>query len=276
MAAAHLRPLVPLATGVRPTGKPELPIKCLLCDLYGTLFISASGDIGTTAHQEEQTARLHELLDRNGLAMPPSEVIQRLHLAIEAVHARLHSKGVDFPEVVIETVWQEVLSIKDVQQSRDFAMEFEMIMNPVWHMPGIESLLATCRSRNIALGIISNAQFFTPYLFNWLLHASPAALGFDPELTYYSYVHEVAKPSPILFEMARKQLQERGIENHHVAFIGNDMRNDILPARHVGFQTILFAGDARSFRLRAKDPLCSQTQPDMVITALSQLERFIQ
>jgi putative hydrolase of the HAD superfamily len=138
-------------------------------------------------------------------------------------------------------------------------------------MPGVENLLEHCRYNGIALGIISNAQFFTPCLFEWLLQATPVQLGFDAELIWYSWRHGCAKPSPTLFEMAANMVAARGIEPQQTAFIGNDMRNDIRPARQVGFQTILFAGDARSLRLRADDPLCKDLVPDLVINHLNQL-----
>ena len=53
--------------------------------------------------------------------------------------------------------------------------------------------------------------------------------------------------------------------------MGNDMLNDILPARSVGFRTALFAGDKRSLRLRRDDPRCNNLKPDMILTDLIQL-----
>jgi putative hydrolase of the HAD superfamily len=48
------------------------------------------------------------------------------------------------------------------------------------------------------------------------------------------------------------------------------MRKDILPARRAGFQTVLFAGDARSLRMGADAPQ-AETLPDLIVTELSQL-----
>ena len=59
-----------------------------------------------------------------------------------------------------------------------------------------------------------------------------------------------------------------------VAYIGNDRRNDMAPAQDVGFQTILFAGDARSLRMRDDDPTCNHVQPDLRITHLDQLTSY--
>jgi putative hydrolase of the HAD superfamily len=242
-----------------------------LCDIYGTLFISASGDIGSAGPLNRRSAQLDQLLSRYGHSISAEEVLKRLHRTIRSFHDASRGQGVDYPEVVIETVWEKVLAFDDTQRLRKFAIEFEMIMNPVWPMPGLEKLLEHCRNNGIALGIISNAQFFTPYLFEWLLQATPVQLGFDAELIWYSYRNGCAKPSPALFQMARRMLATRGIAHEHVAFIGNDMRNDIRPAQQAGFQTILFAGDSRSLRLRSDDPLCKDLAPDRMIIDLNQL-----
>ena len=53
--------------------------------------------------------------------------------------------------------------------------------------------------------------------------------------------------------------------------VGNDVRNDLLGARAAGLRTALFAGDARSLRLRRDDPRCAAVCPDLVLTHLSQL-----
>jgi putative hydrolase of the HAD superfamily len=271
LAAPYLHPLKPIPTGMRPRGRLKPPIKCLLCDIYGTLFISASGDIGSAGPLDGRSMQLDRLLSRYGHSISAEKVLKRLHRTIQDFHAASRDQGVDYPEVIIESVWERVLAFNDPQSLRNFAVEFEMIMNPVWPMPGLEKLLEHCRKYGIALGIISNAQFFTPYLFEWLLQATPAHLGFDAELTWYSYRNGCAKPSPALFQKALRMLDDRGIAQQHVAFLGNDMRNDIRPARQAGFQTILFAGDSRSLRLRADDPLCKDLAPDRVIVDLNQL-----
>jgi putative hydrolase of the HAD superfamily len=157
------------------------------------------------------------------------------------------------------------------QKARQFAVEFELIANPVYPMPGLSETLRALKSAPLALGLISNAQFFTPQLFQWFLKADTTALGFDPELIFYSYRLGVAKPSLKLFEAAAAACTRKGIAPAGVLYVGNDMRNDIRPARETGFQTALFAGDQRSLRLRDDDRACRGVQPDLVITELPQL-----
>jgi putative hydrolase of the HAD superfamily len=125
------------------------------------------------------------------------------------------------------------------------------------------------------MGIISNAQFYTPLLFQWFLRKELDDLGFNHELLFFSYRFGYAKPSQLLFTMARERLEAWGILPGQVLYVGNDILNDILPAQNTGFHTALFAGDARSLRMREDDPHCTHTRPDLVITDLIQLIEYI-
>jgi putative hydrolase of the HAD superfamily len=198
-------------------------------------------------------------------------LLDEFHGAIEIRHAELRNKGIDFPEVRIDRIWQQVLSIDDQETAIRFALEFEWISNPAYPMPHLADLLAACRNMETLMGIISNAQFYTPWLFSWFLNEDPPALGFAPDLIFYSYRYETAKPSVTLFEMAVARLADRRIPPNAVLYLGNDMLNDIYPARNAGFQTALFAGDQRSLRLRTEDPRCRGLKPDLVVTDLGQL-----
>lgn len=270
-ASRYLHPLTPLPTGLKPKGRVQVPIDCLLCDLYGTLFISASGDTGISEQNGQVVALIDLLLARYGQIMTSSDLQDQMQQAIEDKHNRLRVDGVAYPEVRIEDIWQKILPDLDSEKRKQLAIEFEMISNPVWPMPGVEQLLGTCVQKGIRLGIISNAQFYTPLLFSWLLKQDAVSLGFEPDLTLYSYQFGQAKPSMALFKTIKHRLAESSIDAANVAYIGNDMLKDMLPAHHAGFQAVLFAGDKRSLRLRKEDPDCSDFSPDMVVTQLDQL-----
>jgi putative hydrolase of the HAD superfamily len=143
-------------------------------------------------------------------------------------------------------------------------------------MPQLTKMLTFCRKQKLLLGIISNAQFYTPMLFKWFCNSDEQNLGFDPGLLFYSFEYRVAKPSPALFEMAADKLNARGIQPVEILYVGNDMLNDIYPAHIVGFQTALFAGDRRSLRLRTEDPRCAELSPELVLTDLGELIGYIQ
>ena len=271
-----LHPLKPLATGLAPRGTLRRPLDCLLCDIYGTLLISSSGDMGASRAQMLQDEKIRPLVIKYNLSVTALELRERLTQVIQQHHDRARKRGIDYPEVRIEQIWSQILSFPDLEAARQFALEFEMLVNPIWPMPHVNELLRTCRKHGVQLGIISNGQFFTPLLLQWLLEGELAELGFNPDLTFFSYVHGHAKPSSILFEMAAKRLAQQRISTRRTAYIGNDMRNDIVPAMQQGYQSVLFAGDARSLQLRQEDPQCRNVQPDLVVTNLKELISYVQ
>ena len=79
-----------------------------------------------------------------------------------------------------------------------------------------------------------------------------------------------------MFEAAAKYLKNMDISSNSVLYVGNDMLNDIYPAKTVGFKTGLFAGDDRSLRLRENHPKCQNLSADLVITDLVQILDFVQ
>jgi putative hydrolase of the HAD superfamily len=266
-----ITPLQPIPTGLTPSGDLKNKAKCLLFDVYGTLFISASGDIGTTQYQASQPRLMDILFDKYHIHKNPELMINGLLSSIEAEHVRLKEMGVDFPEVNIAEVWNHLLVGMPAETVRQFAEEFEHIVNPVCPMPHLKTILSKCRLKGIPMGIISNAQFYTPKLFEQFLGSDLKGLGFDPDLIFFSYCFGYAKPSTLLFEQARKKLTEKAISVDRTIFVGNDMLNDVYPAAESGFKTALFAGDKRSLRLREDNPKCQGLKPDLVITDLMQL-----
>ena len=271
----YLHRLTPLPTSLKPGGALKEKIKCLLFDIYGTLFISGSGDISLAGKKSPEIEQLNQLLTKYTIRKSPQTLLNEFYRAIKTRHEKLRNRGVDFPEVNIDRIWMQVLSNDDTDIVRQFAAEFELIVNPVYPMPNLEKMLSACRHRNILTGIISNAQFYTPCLFKWFLDSDLKDLGFDPDLIIYSYRFEVAKPSAVLFKIAAEKLKAKGIPPSCVLYLGNDMLNDIYPAKGTGFQTALFAGDKRSLRLRTDDPRCKNLSADLVLTDLDQLIPYI-
>jgi putative hydrolase of the HAD superfamily len=276
LISKYIKPIFPLPTSLKQSGELEEKIEVILFDLYGTLFISRSGDISMAKKKSPQMERLDKLLQQFGIKKGSQTVLKRFYAAIENQHEILKKKGVDFPEVEIDQIWMRVLENDDLETVRAFAVKFELIANPVYPMPHLEKLLSVCQDSNVLMGIISNAQFYTPYLFNWFLDSTPEDLGFHPDLILYSYKFGYAKPSTFMFRVAAEKLKNMDIPVHSALYIGNDMLNDIYPAKNMGFKTGLFAGDARSLRLRKNHPKCKNLSVDLVITDLVQLIDYIQ
>ena len=263
--------MLPLPTSFTPSGALKTKIKCVLFDIYGTLFISGSGDISLSKQNSQAMEDLERLLTRYSIRKAPQTLLKEYYGAIEAEHEALRRQGVDFPEVKIDQIWMSVLQNDDRNTVQQFAVEFELIVNPVYPMPNLRKMLSICQRHGVLMGIISNAQFYTPHLFKWFLHSEPEGLGFNRDLIFYSYCFGVAKPSQLLFKMVVEKLKEKKIQPYSVLYLGNDMLNDISPAKKTGFHTALFAGDKRSLRLRTDDFRCKNLKPDLVITDLIQL-----
>lgn len=273
--ADRVLPLAPLDTGLEPSGVlPEKP-DAFLFDVYGTLLISASGDISADNDSTAPWRSLAVLLDQYSVPRQPEDLCRSLREEIVATHQRMRKEGVDYPEVEIDRIWQAVLGTADRDLARQFALEFEMTVNPVYPMPNAASVLIAIRKKNIPAGIISNAQFYTGHLFKLFFGDLPQDSWADPELIFYSFEHGHAKPSAYLFQQAAEVLGKKKIVASNTLYVGNDMVKDIAPAASVGFKTALFAGDARSLRLGKETPDGSGAKPDLVITALDQLEPYI-
>lgn len=203
------------------------------------------------------------------------------HSIIEQEHSRQIERGIQYPEVEIRKVWEEALVVLNyeglyrgtitTESIERIAVEYECLVNPVWPMPGLKDLLEKLSER-LQLGIVSNAQFFTPLLFPALLGRTHAQLGFKENLCFWSYRRLEAKPSTALFIALKDSLKKSyNILPAETLYMGNDLLNDILPAAELGFKTALFAGDSRSLRLREDDPRTKDTEADIIITALAQL-----
>ncbi len=312
----QFRPLEPIPTGETPVLRKLQGVRAVLFDVYGTLFISASGEVGTTrqAACESALAGAFEAvgIDAAGFA---GEGVELLFKLIEDSHAESRKAGVDHPEVDIVEIWRQVLSdfayrgiisgwhalakrghVGDSMATQAtpchsrtqatpchsrtqatpchsglLAVEYEARANPCWPMPNVRECLGGLHRWGVLLGIISNAQFYTPELFGAMLGEPPEKWGFQPDLQFYSYRFGRAKPGVEMFESAVAALARRGISPGEVLYVGNDMLNDVFPASQVGFRTALFAGDGRSLRRRDGTALIEGISPDLVVTDLVQI-----
>ena len=271
----HLHFLEPIPSATPSGGRLSGPIQAFLFDIYGTLFISGCGDIGVAEASTPITSALTEVLRNFHIKTSPPDLTRRLHRKIRDEHRRKQADGFAFPEIDIISIWQAILGWTDERRVRAFALAYEWAVNPCYPMPGLDHILRVLRGRGLPLGLVSNAQFYTPLLFEWFLGAPPQALGFDEALTVYSYRCGEAKPARTLFSRCATNLCKKGLPPASVVYVGNDMRNDIRPATEMGWQTVLFAGDRRSLRLRLDDRDCQASLPDLVITDLRELLYWI-
>jgi len=271
----YIRRIKPIPGGLPSGGRLIGPIQAILFDIYGTLFISGCGDLGVAKANAPLTSALPEVLRSFRIEASPADFTRRLHLKIRDEHQRKQTDGIDWPEIDILSIWQAILDWPDERRVRAFALAYEWAVNPCYPMPGLDHTLRVLRGRGLPLGLISNAQFYTPLLFEWFLGAPPEELGFDKDLTVYSYRYGEAKPAKTLFIRCATNLRAMGFSPASVVYVGNDMANDIRPAAAMGWQTVLFAGDRRSLRLRRGDLGGHTILPDLVITDFRELLDWI-
>lgn len=164
------RPLEPIPTDAKSRLHVFPNIKAVLFDIYGTLLVSGSGDVGV-AMQMTKAEALQTALDACGVKaeIGADEFQTKFYEAIADEHQRAKNAGTDYPEIVVEQIWQKVfeeaiatgaVTIPREFRAEQFALEFETRVNPVWPMPGLREVLKSLRRQGYTLGIISNAQFF--------------------------------------------------------------------------------------------------------------------
>ena len=259
---------------------PRRP-RALLFDVYGTLFVSASGDIGTSSSTIVNTAVARALATASGITIGndlAASAYRHYVEEIRATHARLRSAGFRCPEVDIVAVWSDVIGklrkeghFLPALDPHTVAILHEIESNPVWPMPGAADTIDRLRASGTTLGIVSNAQFYTPLLFPALLGDQIHHLGFTMEAVAFSYQSGIAKPDPMLFRAPLAHLKNAGIDSEEVLYVGNDMRNDVLCGYEAGCMTVLFAGDRRSLRIRDESGEVQGLYPDSVVRDLPSL-----
>ncbi len=274
---------MPIPTGIRAELSVLDNIRAIVFDIYGTLFISESGD--KSEPDSGDSKLLSQVLVLAGASPLSAEAATRtkelFHQEIHLSHAGGRAAGIPYPEIDIRRIWDRVLeklyaekhisSPVDRGLSEQCAAYFECLSNPVYPMPGLSSVLRRMVRRGISLGIVSNAQFYTPLLFPAFLGRTLEECGFDPHLCIWSYSSGRAKPDRLLYREMADRLLEHSISAGQTLYIGNDMLKDIYPAVLEGFRTGLFAGDRRSLRLREKELCSKDVKSDIILTELEQV-----
>ncbi|MFW6347532.1 MAG: HAD family hydrolase [Cyclonatronaceae bacterium] len=283
-------PMQPVETGTLPRLQSLEGIKAVAFDFYGTMFMSGTGDtiIDDPKGEEEQAlTKAFEVLFPDLMKGPGFDALQGVQSYKQVIHdqkAALQQEGIDYPEVQITDVWEEVLArmrksgLEKLPQApgeellERLTIEFEMRNNPTWPLPDLDETLHGLGAKGLLLGILSNSQFYTPMIFEAHLGSAPQQHIFEPNLCIWSYEERRCKPSLPFHESLKKAFDAHyGIAPEQVLFVGNDMLKDIYPAAHFGFKTALFAGDDRSLKWRKDDERAAELEPDLVITRLSQL-----
>ena len=273
---------------------PKRKIRALIFDIYGTLLMSGSGDVFS---DEMNLAEILEVFKRSGIkitsgkpAKTASEVLAIFTDTVAKSHREARAAGIAYPEIDIREIWDEVICVMSSAGSlaagHDYSSEkisfyFEAVTNPVFPMPGMKKLINKLDKKEKVLGIISNAQFYTPVIMNYFMtekiHDGIEISPFRKSLVKYSFLERRSKPDIALFDSVRETLKDDfDIPPEETLFIGNDMFKDIYPASKAGFATVLFAGDGRSLRLREDKPELKGIEPDYTVNDLESILEIIE
>ena len=259
-------------------------VRAVVFDIYGTLISSDVGDISLSSKSNSNDALRYTLFNQ-GIEVLSSDSTRFNDLLFESIkyfQIKRRKEGVYYPEVEIREVWKYFLEklltkklIDPLPSGLDIEgliIDFECRVNPTKPMPGLVDTLNELHQRGLKISIISNAQFYTPLLFDALIGKSLSELNICMDCAIWSYILREGKPSQRLYELSANHLFKiYQIDPKQVLYVGNDIRNDIWPAQSVGFNTALFAGDKLSLRRRKKDPQCKHIEADLEITQLHQL-----
>ena len=201
----HRTEMRPVQTLVQPRLQPLPGIKAVVFDVYGTLVISGSGDVGS-ADTVGRDSFIRQALVESGLlgklvSVPDADSLQQ---KIQQANRERCDSSCPKPEVDIVEVWCQLLAENgwlacptEIKQVVKVATQYEALANPTWPMPGAAEVLRQLEQSRFLLGIVSNAQVFTPCLVSNLLgqtHLEEA--GFDLDLCVFSNRYRHAKPGP--------------------------------------------------------------------------------
>ena len=243
--------------------------KVILWDVYGTLVRAERGDFDSLVKRHAELLAIFDQTVRNfSLPLSGEALHEHFLAAIKSERDRRIAEGAAHPEIRIEEIWLKLLGDATLNQAREVALFFERHANPKQFQPGAFETLITLKQRGVRQGIVSNAQFYTPIDLSELLREESAGAIctyesiFDPALTVFSFELGVAKPDLAPFRRAVEALTRDNIMPDDCVFVGDSPANDIVPAQHLGFKTVLYA-PAGGAKLPVK--------PDLVIQNLAQL-----
>ncbi len=269
------RPMSSEPTGVVPKLNRLEGIRAVAFDIYGTLLISEAGDVNSNC-SERRLKAMEFVSEHLGGNLEAPSLLRDYKDGISRRLSKARKNGVNFPEVEIRDIWRDILVSRlpeapDADLIEEVAIIYECASNPAWIMPGARELLQVLIGFGLKLGIISNAQFYTPLVLEELFESSLSDLGFSEGWVTLSYKLREGKPSPTVYRESSDCARDLCLSPDEVLYVGNDMKKDIEPAAAIGFRTCLFAGDARSFRLGERTLDEARRIADVVVTELVQI-----
>ena len=280
------------------TGKKlkKIPnIRAVICDVYGTILTCKGISLGGAGKEKRIPEAFKRTITEFGFTpylkemgsnIRKEEFLKQMYFdEIKKVHKRKKAKGIRYPEVQIELVWQSILkelikqgyklgkeNINNLSFKIAYFHKFVSEKN-IFYKNAFRTL-KRLKQKKILLGLVSNAQFYTPIMLGKEIRKASKGKRsfydiFDRNLVSFSYLLGESKPGKKIFNKVINNLRKKGINKTNIIYIGNDAFEDIKTAKNLGLKTALFAGDKNSLKLNAK------VKPDVVITGWEQLSEIV-
>lgn len=274
-------------------------VRVLIFDVYGTLFNYWKNEFGDKATKKQALLNSFKstidyfgiepyLLDMDKEHPAENTLWDLYHGLITLKQNLLIEKDINYPEVRIDEVWTAILLMLKrhgyTYSGKDLGPDSELVRCIAFYYnfhafnrglyPGVTNALVAFKQKNMRLGILSNAQFYTSIdLTLFLRDQSNNAIEdlgelFEHDLMYYSYEYSMAKPSQALFRKLFDALYEFQVLPSQTVFVGNDLAADIKPAQDAGMKTALYVGDDKSAFLNG---LRSAVIPDITFSTWNEL-----
>jgi putative hydrolase of the HAD superfamily len=270
-------------------------VRAVVFDVYGTMV-----NYWRPGFEERDTREallveaFSEVVDRFGMgealaamnpADPPAKTLCDFYNGLLAINRQKSAgEGAALPEVRVEEVWS-VIALMLKRNGCDAAAKTPWRGDPAGFArclaytynflsmgrelyPGVSGALKKLKDSNMALGILSDAQFYTPIDLTLMLREQSGGAVvdcgelFDTDLTFLSCEYGFVKPSETLYRRLFDALYEYQITPDQTVVVGNDLAADIAPAAALGMRTALFCGDG--LMVFGRDAVNEWVVPDIV------------
>jgi putative hydrolase of the HAD superfamily len=272
-------------------------VRAVIFDVYGTLVnYWRAGFEARRSREALLVEAFSGVVDRFGMgetlaainpSAPPAQTLCDFYNGLLALNRQKSAGGGAATEVRVEEVWAAIAMILKRNGykaggagfARRLAYTYNFLSMGRELYPGAADALKKLKDGNIVLGILSNAQFYTPIDLTLMLRDQSAGVIndcneiFDTDLTFLSCEYGFVKPSEALYRRLFDALYEYQIAPDQTVIAGNDLSEDIAPAAALGMRTALFRGDdATAF---GRDGAAEDVTPDIVFYDWAELPEKI-
>ncbi len=278
--------------------KPLTGIRLVTWNIYGTLLRI---DTGRLHHLHPQPLRMQIALEKTieefrmwySMSRKPGQpweyLLQQYKKLVEDASLQGTQQKGDRPFIDSTRIWGKLIQrlIRNEYQfdhdlygdEQDLALKvayfFHANLQGVAASEGIVNTLMRLMSAGVRQGLLGDAQAFT---LDQLLRAfrkqhTLQVIGevLTPECFALSHQMRLGSASPSMYRRAAKRFSKIGIPPAAVLHITNDLQENLKLAKSAGFRTALLVADSHCTSVDNEALRNKQTQPDRLLTCVSQV-----